>query len=81
MLGCKNSLEDFEAYHTELKGVADRQSKFNFKPCTCAMERNIYLLDCLLQMDTAPTSKLVESCLTFVKTEPQEVSPPDRLCL
>uniref|UniRef100_A0ACD6A4Q5 Uncharacterized protein n=2 Tax=Avena sativa TaxID=4498 RepID=A0ACD6A4Q5_AVESA len=25
LLGCKNSLEDFEAYHTELKGVADKQ--------------------------------------------------------
>ncbi|XP_006661760.1 meiosis-specific protein PAIR3 [Oryza brachyantha] len=25
LLGCKNSLEDFEAYHTELKEVADKQ--------------------------------------------------------
>ncbi|KAF0926058.1 hypothetical protein E2562_020734 [Oryza meyeriana var. granulata] len=25
LLGCKNSLEDFEAYHAELKGVADKQ--------------------------------------------------------
>ncbi|KAF7057410.1 hypothetical protein CFC21_064689 [Triticum aestivum] len=25
LLGCKNSLEEFEAYHAELKGVADKQ--------------------------------------------------------
>lgn len=25
MLGFKNSLEDFDAYHAELKGVADKQ--------------------------------------------------------
>uniref|UniRef100_A0A0E0BAA2 Meiosis-specific protein ASY3-like coiled-coil domain-containing protein n=1 Tax=Oryza glumipatula TaxID=40148 RepID=A0A0E0BAA2_9ORYZ len=25
LLGCKNSVEDFEAYHAELKGVADKQ--------------------------------------------------------
>ncbi|KAM0930601.1 hypothetical protein ACQ4PT_000861 [Festuca glaucescens] len=25
LLGCKNSLSNFEAYHTELKGVADKQ--------------------------------------------------------
>ncbi|CAM0907947.1 unnamed protein product [Alopecurus aequalis] len=25
LLGCKNSLEDFEAYHAELKGMADKQ--------------------------------------------------------
>ncbi|CAM0907967.1 unnamed protein product [Alopecurus aequalis] len=25
LLGCKNSLEDFEAYHAELKGVADKK--------------------------------------------------------
>uniref|UniRef100_A0ACD5XQX3 Uncharacterized protein n=2 Tax=Avena sativa TaxID=4498 RepID=A0ACD5XQX3_AVESA len=25
LLGCRNSLEDFEAYHTELKGVAEKQ--------------------------------------------------------
>jgi hypothetical protein len=29
LLGCKNSVEDFEAYHAELKGVADKQSKLN----------------------------------------------------
>ena len=28
LLGCKNSLEEFEAYHAELKGVAEKQSKF-----------------------------------------------------
>jgi hypothetical protein len=30
LLDCKNSLSNFEAYHTELKGVADKQSKFKF---------------------------------------------------
>ena len=28
LLGCKNSLEEFEAYHAELKAVAEKQSKF-----------------------------------------------------
>jgi len=32
LLDCRNSLENFESYHAELKGVADKQSKFNTTP-------------------------------------------------
>nr|CAB3449268.1 unnamed protein product [Digitaria exilis] len=32
LLDCRTSLEDFESYHAELKGVSDKQSKFNTTP-------------------------------------------------
>jgi hypothetical protein len=31
---CSNSLEDFESYHAELKGAAEKQSKFTTIPDT-----------------------------------------------
>ncbi|CAN6288250.1 unnamed protein product [Urochloa humidicola] len=31
LLGCRNSLEDFESYHAELKGVADKQKSSHKK--------------------------------------------------
>lgn len=84
LLGCKNSVEDFEAYHAELKGVADKQSKLNLIP-TLSLWMGLKQLKISYQctpenpikiMYTWKKSLRLQSHVNILYTEPDELFPP-----